>query len=130
MTGGAFASPFLFKKGKITMNFYAFTAGDRTYNLVLDTKHLVALERRLGNNPINLLIKSDVPKIEDVITILHESMQQQNHGIKNDDMYPIIDAYFESGHDYGDLLNVMRKLFESAGLIEKESAEEEQDPNA
>ena len=106
------------------MNFCEFTAGEHTYKLCLNTKHIVALERRMGKNPLNLIISETIPKFEDLITILHEAMQQYNHSISMDDMYQIVDTYLANGHDFGNMIMLVKEVYESAGLIESDTKEE------
>lgn len=115
------------------MNYVLFTVKGKDYKLVLTTRTMVELEKRLnGRNPISILMDvadDKLPTITEMILILWCSMVKYNHGISLDDCYDIFDDYVAEGHAYTDFIEVMMKIFETSGLINTKSTEDS-DPNA
>jgi hypothetical protein len=57
------------------MNYYDFEAGGKTYKLRLNTRNIVALEKKLGCNPIMIFGKGDtIPTVSQMVEVLHASM--------------------------------------------------------
>lgn len=101
------------------------------YKLALNTRMMVELERKLGRNPIDILIDAaneKMPKISDMVLTLWASAQRFNHGISLDDCYDIFDNYIGEGHSYTDFITVMMDIFTTSGLIAKPN-EEDSNPN-
>lgn len=98
---------------------------DETYQLRLTTKGCVNIEQRIGQNPLNIFIQASenkMPKIGDLMVILHECINSTNHGIKIDDVYNIYDKYCEEGGDYMTLIELLVGVFEDAGFVPKEES--------
>lgn len=103
-----------------------FTAGDRTYKLRLTTQGIISLERTLGCNPLQMFMGIDndiLPRISDMMLVLHQMLQPYEHGIKIDDVYEIYDAYIKDGHTMWDLVPVIIEVFQEAGFLPKEEAD-------
>ena len=78
---------------------YNFDVNGKTYILRLSTQNIVALEQKLGCNPIAIFGDgTTIPKISDMVLILFYSLQQMNHGLTLNDAYKIFDEYLASGH--------------------------------
>ena len=107
--------------------FTTLTIKDKDYKLKLDAKASIELEKKLGTNPLNLLMKinnnNELPSLNTLLTIIHASMQAFNHGISLDDMYGIYDDFVEEGHTMLDLVPVIIEIFKVSGFIN--SAEED-----
>ena len=98
---------------------------NETYQLRLTTKGCVNIEQRIGQNPLNIFIQASenkMPKIGDLMVILHECLNSTNHGIKIDDVYNIYDKYCEEGGDYMTLIELLVGVFEDAGFVPKEES--------
>lgn len=55
--------------------FYNFEAGNKTYNLRLNTRNIVALEKSIGCNPLMIFGNGDtVPTISVMVAVLHSSL--------------------------------------------------------
>ena len=71
------------------MNYMNFEAGGNTYKLVLTTRAMVELEKKIGCNPLDILVKvqseESLPKVYDMVAIIWASLLKFNHGIKFDD---------------------------------------------
>lgn len=110
--------------------FTTFTVNGQDYKLKLKASSCIALEKKLKTNPINILRKlaqeESIPNLEDLLEILHYSLQAFHHGYDMEKTCELYDAFIEDGHTMIDLIPVMIDVFKSSGLI-KESAEEEED---
>lgn len=104
-----------------------FTAGEHTYKLRLTTQGIVALEKSLGYNPLQMFMGIDndiLPKVTDLVAVFHQVLQPFNHGISLDNAYGIIDDFIGSGHTYWELIPVLIQVFQDAGFLPKEDATE------
>jgi len=98
------------------------TAGDRTYKLRLTTQGTIRLEKKLGYNPLQIFMGIDqdvLPKVSDMIIVLHEMLQTYEHGITEKDTADIFDAFLEDGHSIWDIVPVIVDTLESAGFLPK-----------
>lgn len=91
------------------------------YKLRLTTKGVVNIERKLGKNPVTILLDLDegkLPFVGDIVIILHEALQPYQHGLKEDDAYDILDKYADTGKTLFDFITtVLIDLYKGAGLI-------------
>ena len=97
---------------------------NETYQLRLTTKGCVAIESRIGQNPLNVFMQANdsrMPKMGDLMIILHECLNSMNHGIKMEDVYEIYDKYCEEGGDFMSLIELLVGVFEDAGFIPKDT---------
>ena len=104
------------------------TAGGRTYKLRLTTQGIISLEKTLGYNPLQMFMGIDedvLPKLSDLLTVLHQMLQTYEHGIRITDVYEIFDAYTADGNTMWDLNPVIIDAFIAAGFLPKE---EDADP--
>ena len=109
------------------MNFVEFTVGNKTYNLRLDTRSIVQAERKLGKSPLDVfttLEGNSVPKMADLMIILHAAINKYNHGIKEEDCYDIYDDYLAEGNSLVDFMNVLLDVFKVSGFIAKDEETE------
>lgn len=108
------------------MNYMTFKAGGNEYRMVLTTRAMVELEKKIGCNPIDILLRAQdgttLPKVSDMIAILWSGLLKFNHGIKLEDCYDIFDNYLADGHATIDFLGVMMELFQVSGIVAKEDA--------
>lgn len=105
---------------------------DNSYKLRLTTKGSVALEKALGYNPITMLIKIDdgyMPKLSDVLIILHAMLQSYNHGMSLDATYDLYDEYVADGHNLFDLIPLFVEVFQESGYLSKTGNVEENEKN-
>lgn len=112
------------------MNYINFSAGEKEYKLALTTRGMVELEKKIGCNPVNLLIAASddrVPQISEMVAVLWASMQKYNHGVKFDDCYDIFDEWLDDGNKVVEFLDIIVEIYQVSGLI---GDSEEADPNA
>ena len=109
------------------MNYIDFEVGNKTYKLRLSTRNIVLLEKQLGCNPLNIFGGGEtIPSITDMVSILHSSLQQYNHGINMNDAYDIFDDYIADGHTATDFIPVIMEIYKVSGIIPKDLKEQEE----
>ena len=112
------------------MNYIDFTAGNKDYKLRLNTRNTVMLEKQLGCNPLSIFGDGDtIPTITVMVSILHASLQQFNHGITLNDAYDIFDSWLDEGHATTDFIPVILEVYKASGIIPKDKEEEVETKN-
>ncbi len=94
----------------------------KEYQLRLTIKNVMALESALNTNPINILInmqKGIVPKISELVTILHFCLQELNHGISMDETQRIFEDYLSEGKTIFDVSELIAIVLKDSGLVGK-----------
>ena len=106
------------------MNYIDFETGTKVYKLRLGTRNIVLLEKQLGCNPLYIFGDGEtVPTITTMVTVLHASLQQYQHGITLNDAYDIFDNYLAEGHSAVDFIPVIMDIYKTSGIIPKETTE-------
>ena len=106
------------------MNYVEFEAGNKAYKLRLNTRNIIALEKKLGGNPLSIFGNGDkLPTVEELVAVLWASLQQYNHSISMNDSYDIFDAYLDDGHIMTDFFNVIIEVYKVSGIIDAEDKE-------
>ena len=109
------------------MLYTDFTVGENNYQLRLNTRNVVMLEKMLGKNPLAIFGNGDaIPTVTEMVAVLYASMQSLNHGITLDKTYDIFDAYLADRHNTTDFIAVIIEVYKVSGLI---SIEEESEKN-
>ena len=99
------------------------TVKDINYNLKFTTQSFISLENRLKKNPLNVFIEitdNNIPKLSDLMIMLHEALLPLNHGIKLEEVYQIFDSYCENGGNIISLIEVLVKTLQDSGFIPSE----------
>lgn len=94
---------------------------DETYKLRLNTRGVIQLEKALGYNPIDILMKIEdniMPTLSDCMVILHSCLQGYNHGFTLEKTFNLFDEYVADGHTLFDLIPLFVDVFQECGLIE------------
>lgn len=106
------------------MNYIDFTAGNEQYKLRLSTRAIVALESKIGCNPLTIFGAGDtVPTITTMVYVLHAALQQLNHSITINDAYDIFDKWLADGNAMTDFIPVIIDIYRVSGLINAEDTE-------
>ena len=106
------------------MMYIDFQAGNKEYKLRLNTRAIVTLEKSLGCNPLSIFGAGDtIPTITTMVSILHASLQQYQHGITMDGAYDIFDTYLED-HAVTDFIPVILEIYKNSGLIREQEKTE------
>ena len=113
------------------MNYIDFEAGNKSYKLRLNTRNTVALEKDIGCNPVSLFFDKKgnerIPTITEMVSVLHASLQQFNHGISMNDCFDIFDDFLADGHSTLEFVKVMMEIYQDAGLMPKPGEEVKND---
>ena len=122
----------------MNLPYVTWNVDDKEFRLRLTTMGTVKLEEKLGRNPADIFLQlSDgfLPKIGDVLIVLHQSLQSLHSGYTMEKAASLLDSYFAEGHSvYEFLTDTVMKVFQAAGILGTEMDEEEdkesEDPNA
>lgn len=103
-----------------------FEVKNKVYKLRLNTRNIVALEKALGTNPLNIfdLEGNTMPSITHMVCVLHAALQQYNHGITINDAYDIFDDYLDDGHTVDEFIYIILDIYRESGIIPKEAETE------
>lgn len=103
------------------MLYVDFLAGNETYKLRLATRAIMTLEKQLGCNPLSIFGDGTViPTVTTMITILHASLQQYQHGITLEKAADIFDTWLADGHNMTEFITIILEIYKSSGLISNE----------
>ena len=108
------------------MNYTSFNVGDKEFKLRLDTKNTVALEKIVGTNPVNEIMKCAegyLPSWDFVTATLHASLQKYHHKYTLTKVYELIDEAIDEGMSLADFMPVLTDIFQVSGLIPKGNQE-------
>ena len=100
-----------------------FTVGTNIYKLQLKTKQCILLEKKLGQSPLDLLMKLEdgtLPQLNDMITIITIGMLVHHPSMNENKVADLLDEYVEDGHSYMELLEVIVELLSKSGYINQE----------
>lgn len=103
--------------------FVEFTVGANVYKLQLKTKQCILLEKKLGQSPLDLLMKLEdgtLPQLNDMITIITIGMLVHHPSMNENKVADLLDEYVEDGHSYMELLEVITRLLSKSGYINQE----------
>lgn len=110
------------------MLFTTLVIKDKEYKLRLSAKSCVALEKRLGGNPLNIFMNvsaGQLPSLESLLVILHQSLTEYQHNITMDDVYTLYDEYCsEEDNNMMSLIMLLMEVFKDAGFIPKTEEED------
>lgn len=101
--------------------------GGEVFKLRLTTRASINLEKALGYNPLKLIMDMEdnqMPKLQDMILVLHAMLQTLHHGYSVDKTMDLFDKYVEEGKGMFDLIPVFIEVFQQSGYISKEAIAE------
>ena len=107
------------------MMYVEFKAGTNEYKLRLSIRATVALEKQLGVNPLMIFEDGEkIPTISTMVSILHASLQQYQHGITLDKAYDIFEVWLNDGNTVVDFLPVIIDIYKVSGIIKQDEEAE------
>lgn len=117
------------------MLYTTMVVKDKEYKLRISARSCVDLEKKLGENPLNVLVaatdENKIPTLSSFLMILHAAIQQYQHGITLDDVYDIYDEFVDEGHGIMDLVPIIYEVFKVSGYCgQAEEAKESEAKNA
>jgi hypothetical protein len=103
------------------MLYIDFEADRKAYKLRLTTRDVVALEKRLGCNPLSVFGAGDtIPSVTQMVAILHASLQTYQHGVTYENTLDIFDSWLADGHVMTDFIPTILDIYRTGGLIAPE----------
>lgn len=102
------------------MNYKSILVQGRELKLKIDTRNSIALEKRLGTNPLNVLMKAqngEIPSFEALLCIFHAALQKYQHGISMEKVFEIYDAYVDEGHDMTEFMEIIMGVLSVSGYM-------------
>ena len=102
------------------MNYKSMVVQGRELKLKIDTRNSIALEKRLGTNPLNVLMKAqngEIPSFEALLYIFHAALQKYQHGISMEKVFEIYDAFVEEGHDMTEFMEIIMGVLSVSGYM-------------
>ena len=109
------------------MNYVDFSAGNKEYKLRLNTRNVKKKKKALGCNPVAIFGDGDtIPSITSMVTILHASLQQLNHGITVNDAYDIFDAWIADGNNMVDFVKIILEIYKASGIVPSDTKDTEE----
>lgn len=94
--------------------------GDKELKLRLTTRDCIALEKRLGRNPLDDVMAVEagkLPTITYVVTVLHASVQKYQSGYTLEKVFDLYDEYIENGGSLTDIIPVITEIFKVSGFL-------------
>lgn len=98
--------------------------GGKTLQLRLDGKTIVRIENRLNKSMLALFMNGtgmNMPKVGELLLVLQ--MANTNHGVKEEEMTDLYDAYVGKGNSYMDLFQTVQESLDEAGFFGKKKDE-------
>lgn len=100
-----------------------FMVGTEIFKLQLKTKQCILLEKKLGQSPLEMLMKLEnggLPTLNDMITIITVAMMVHQPTMNEAKVADLLDQYVEDGHSYMELLEIIIALLSKSGYINQE----------
>ena len=98
--------------------YFDFEAGNSAYKLRLTTKAIMALEAKIGCNPLMVFGTGNrVPTVTEMVHILHNSLTQLHHGITFDGAAKIFEEWLEDGHTTSEFVEIIVGIYKVSGII-------------
>ena len=110
------------------MLYSEITIGGKDLKLRLDAKGCIGLERKLGKSPLTIFTDStgNIPKLEELIMVLHCSLQKYQQGYTEDKAYELYDEYVEEGNTFTDFIPLVMDIFKVSGFFKENDIEKAQ----
>lgn len=105
------------------MLYATLKIGTEEYKGRLTARNCVALEQKLGKNPLTVfttLENNSLPSLSDLLTMLQFSLVDLNHSINSDNVYDLYDKYCDEGGNIVGLINFLIEVFRVSGFIPEE----------
>ena len=113
-----------------------FTVDNRDYKLRLNTRTCVALEKKFGCSPIEVLAEEGadgegkMPKLENLILILQGSLQAYEHNFDLDATYDLYDKFVDGGGTLAEFIPAIMDIFKVSGFFRAEDIKKMEEAQA
>lgn len=106
------------------MMYYDFTANGKQYKLRINIRNTVALEKKLGVNPIAIFGNGEtIPTVNNMVDVLHFSLQQYQHNIGYNETLEIFEEWLNDGHTMLDFIPIILEIYKVSGIVGNEGNE-------
>lgn len=103
------------------MRYVDLKVGENEYKLRLGAQQIVAVEKKMGGNVLNMFMDVEngkMPSLEDCLTLIHGSLQKFHHGMNMEKVYDLYDEYVDTeGKTYTDILPIMMDVLKASGFF-------------
>lgn len=103
------------------MMYVDFNAGDKEYKLKLSVGSIMALEKKIGTNPVAIFGLDEnnpvIPTITTMVNVLWASLQDLQHGVTMNDAQDIFSAWLDDGHIPTDFIKVITDVYKVSGIF-------------
>jgi hypothetical protein len=107
------------------MKYTGFKVGDKEYKLRLAANEMVNIEKKINGNVLDIFMRKErIPTMEELLMVLHSSLQKFQHNITLKDTYDIYDEYVDDGGTFEGLIELIIDVFEVSGFFKKEQIKE------
>lgn len=115
------------------MMYVEFNAGNKEYKLKLNIGSIMALEKKIGVNPVAVFgldeNKPEIPTISTMVAILWASLQDAQHGISYADAQDIFQAWINDGNTPTDFIKVIMSVYRVSGIFKADSKADGEEKN-
>lgn len=105
------------------MMYVEFNAGEKEYKLKLSVGSIMALEKKIGTNPVAIFGLDEenpvIPTVTTMVTVLWASLQDLHHGVTMTDAQEIFGAWLNDGHIPTDFIKVITDVFKVSGIFKQ-----------
>ena len=112
------------------MLYVDFSAGNKDYKLKLSISSIIALEKKIGKNPIAVFgldaENPEIPTITDMVNILWASLQEYQHGVSIADAQGIFQEWVNDGNLPTAFVKVITDVYRVSGLFKQNSESDEE----
>lgn len=102
------------------MLYATLKIGEQEYKGRLNARNCVALEQKLGRNPLTIFTSLEgnaLPSLSDLLTVLQFALTELNHNVNADTVYDIYDKFCDEGGNIVALINYLLEVFKVSGFI-------------
>lgn len=114
------------------MQYTVLVVGEKEFKLRLTGNTIGALEKRINDNPLNVLMEmqnGSIPMISKLVLILHASLQKFHHNMSEVKVNDLYDEYVDSGKSFADLIKELMEVLRVSGFLPQETKETEEQEN-
>lgn len=109
------------------MMYVDFNAGEKEYKLKLSVGSIMALEKKIGTNPVAIFGLDEnnpvIPTITTMVSVLWASLQDMQHGVTIADAQGIFGAWLDDGHIPTDFIKVITDVYKVSGIFKQSDNE-------
>lgn len=109
------------------MLYTTMTIKEQEYKLRLSANAIVQVEKKLGENPLNIIMRVEegvIPSVTSLLIILWGALQPYNHEMTLEKVYSLYDDFIEDGKNLMDLVPIILEVFKTSGFMPNKETQE------